>query len=125
MRGNEHADLLRRHLQALEDRDWEGLAATLHPDVVHEVPQTRQRVTGRAAYLRLARRTRGDWHLSVRRVVADEAGGLAWTDLRDGGQSVPGLHVFTLTDGLVSRVDDLWPEPDDLPTGCGHLLDGS
>jgi ketosteroid isomerase-like protein len=125
MRGNEHTDLLRRHLLALEARDWEGFAATLHPDVVHEVPQTRERVTGRAAYLRHSRRDRGDWHLSVRRVVADEAGGLAWTEVSLGGELLAGLHVFTITDGLVSRVDDFWPEPADLQAGLGHLLEGS
>ena len=31
----------------LERRDWSGLAELLHPDVVYEIPQTRERIRGR------------------------------------------------------------------------------
>ena len=35
-----------------------------------------------------------------------------------------GIHFPTVTDGLVSRVDDLWPETYDAPPGREHLVDG-
>lgn len=116
-------DLLRRHLALLEARDWEGFAATLHPDVVYDVPQTGERVTGAAAYVAFNRGFPGDWHLTVRRVVADETGGAVWTDARVGGDAMTGLHFFTVTDGLVSRVDDFWPEPYEPPPGRAHLVE--
>lgn len=117
------AALLGRHLEALEARDWEGFAATLHPDVVYDAPQTGERVTGAAAYLRFNQAFPGDWHLVVRRLVADTTGGAVWTDARIGDEAMTGIHFLTVTDGLVSRVDDFWPEPYDAPPGREHLVD--
>jgi len=117
------AALLRRHLESLEARDWEGFEATLHPDVVYDARQTRERVTGRAAYLVFNQGFPGDWHLTVRRLVADETGGAVWTDARVGDEPMTGLHFFTVSDGLVSRVDDFWPEPYPPPPGRDHLVE--
>ncbi len=115
--------LIRRHLETLEARDWEAFAATLHPDVVYDASQTGQRVTGAAAYLRFNQGFPGDWHLAIRRLVADATGGAVWTDARVGDQPMTGIHFLSVTDGLVSRVDDFWPEPYDAPPGREHLVD--
>ncbi len=111
------ADLLRRHVETLEARDWDAFAATLHPDVVYEAHQTGERVAGRAAYLLFNQEFPGDWHLAIRRLVADETGGVVWTDALMGEEPMTGIHVLTVTDGLVSRVDDFWPAPYEPPPG--------
>lgn len=41
-----------RYWTALQARDWEGFEALLAEDVVYELPQTRERIRGRANYLR-------------------------------------------------------------------------
>ena len=50
MSGNR--DIAERFIASLEARDWEAWAALLHPDVVYEIPQSRERIRGRDRYLR-------------------------------------------------------------------------
>jgi ketosteroid isomerase-like protein len=121
---SDHGDLIRRYWDAADRRDWEAFAATLAADVVYEVPQTRERVRGRDAYLRFNRDYPGDWRVTIRRVVADRAGGVAWTDFTIGDETQTGIHFFTVgDDGLITRVDDFWPEPYDPPPGRDHLVE--
>lgn len=120
----ETAETIRRYWDCADRRDWQGFAATLADDVVYEVPQTRERVTGRDAYLRFNQEYPGDWRVAVRRVVADATGGVAWTDFTVGDDTATGIHFFTMDgDGLVTHIDDFWPEPYDPPAGRDHLVE--
>jgi hypothetical protein len=67
---SEHAATIRRFWQTTEARDWQGLAEVLAPAMVYEMEQTRERIHGRTAFLRFFAEYPGDWHLTVRRVVA-------------------------------------------------------
>ncbi|GAA1476416.1 nuclear transport factor 2 family protein [Nocardioides aestuarii] len=118
-----NAELVRRYWSTAEARDWEGFAALLHPDVVYEAHQTRERVTGRDPYVRFNAEFPGDWHVTVVRVLADDSGGFAWTSFAVDGEEMTGLHVLTVVDGLVTKVDDFWPEPYDPPPGRDHLVE--
>ena len=116
--------MIERYWAVIEARDWPGLAGLLTTDVVYELPQTRERVRGREAYVRFNAEFPGDWHVTVRRVVADGGGGVAWTDVAVGEEQLTGLHFFTFDDdGLVLRVDDFWPEPYEPPPGRSHLVE--
>lgn len=118
------AETIHRYWAAAERRDWDDFAATLASDVVYEVPQTRERVSGRAAYVRFNQDYPGEWHVSVRRVVADARAGVAWTDFSVGEETMTGIHFFTFdAEGRVARVDDFWPEPYDPPAGRAHLVE--
>ncbi|HEX6151344.1 nuclear transport factor 2 family protein [Nocardioides sp.] len=120
----DHVQAIRDYWDTAERRDWDGFAATLSPDVVYDLPQTRERVIGRDRYLTFNREYPGDWHVAIRRVVTDDAGGVAWTDVRVGDEHVNAIHFFTFDDaGLITRVDDFWPEPYDPPPGREHLVE--
>ncbi len=117
---NEHEQTIRRYWQCAEARDWAGFAAVLSPDVVYDVPQTRERVIGRDHVVRFNADYPGDWHLALRRVVADERSGVSWLDFTVDSQTVTGISFFTFgDDGLVTAVDDFWPEPYDPPARSG------
>ncbi|WP_233601058.1 MULTISPECIES: nuclear transport factor 2 family protein [Micromonospora] len=60
------------------------MAALLTDDVVYEMPQTRERIRGRDAFLRFNVEYPGDWHLRARRVVADGGFAALWLDVRVG-----------------------------------------
>ena len=58
---------------AAEARDWAAFGALLADDVLYEAPQTRERVSGRDAYLQFnAEGFPGDWHLAVQRIVSHD-----------------------------------------------------
>ena len=46
------AETVTRFWEGVDRRDWDAVGATLAPDVVYEVPQTRERVRGREAVVR-------------------------------------------------------------------------
>jgi ketosteroid isomerase-like protein len=120
-----HAATIRRFWATTEARDWGGLAALLSADLVYEMEQTRERVRGREAFLRFFREFPGDWHLTVRRVIADEAdAGVSVLDFDIDGESMTGITFFTFApDGLVTRLEDVWPEPYERPATRAHLTE--
>jgi len=112
------------YVDRLERRDWAGVEALLADDVVYELPQTRERIRGRAAFLRFNIEYPGDWHLRLRRVVADGRFAALWLDVHVGAEQQDACVWLELTgDGLISRVTDYWPEPYDPPPGRAHLVE--
>ena len=121
---SEHAATIRRFWQTTEARDWEGLAEVLAPEMVYEMEQTRERIRGRAAFLRFFGEYPGDWHLTVRRVVADEEAGASVLDFTVGDERMVDISFFTFgDDGLIDRIEDVWPEPYDPPADRAHLTE--
>ncbi|MET7338835.1 nuclear transport factor 2 family protein [Nonomuraea sp. NPDC005650] len=112
------------YVETAERRDWVGFGALLAEDVVYEMPQTRERIRGKPAFLRFNMEYPGDWHLQVRRIVADGRHAAAWIDARVGAGQQDACVWFELSDeGLISRVVDYWPEPYDPPAGREHLVE--
>jgi hypothetical protein len=106
-------------------RDWDAFGAVLADGVVYDAPQTRERVRGRAAYLRFnAEGFPGDWQLTVERIIAEGRSAASWIRMSDQGDTYPGLCFFELDDdGLVARITDFWPEPAELPASRAHLVE--
>ena len=120
-------DLAERFVTALEARDWDGWAATMQPDVVYEVPQTRERIRGRDRYLQFNREFPGDWHLSPAVTVADDDHAVVVFRWRVGDaeeqEEQEAIVVFGFRDGLIATVTDFWPDPYEPPPGREHLTE--
>ena len=111
------------YFQTLNARDWTGFAAVLHSDVVYELPQTRERVRGREAYLDFNITFPGDWTLEVVRVIADDARAAAEIILRVDAQAMPALVFFEFADGLIVRITDYWPESYEPPVRVSKFVE--
>jgi hypothetical protein len=111
-------------IESLERRDWATWEGLLHEQVVYEVPQTRERITGRDRYLQFNQEYPGDWHLRLKVALADEENGVAWFgwELPDE-EPADGMAFFTFDDGLIIAVTDFWPEPYEPPPGREHLVE--
>ncbi len=121
---SEQAATIRRFWQTTEARDWDGLAEVLAPAMVYEMEQTRERIRGRDAFLRFFDAYPGDWHLTVRRVIADAEGGVSVLDFTVGEEQMVGITFFTFgDDGLIDRVEDVWPEPYEPPADRADLTE--
>jgi hypothetical protein len=112
-------------LAAAEARDWTRFADLLAEHLVYEAPQTRERVRGRAAYLRFnIEGFPGDWHLTVERIVGEDRHAASWIQFSGEGGTQPGLCFFELgDDGRIARITDFWPDPYELPAGRAHLVE--
>jgi ketosteroid isomerase-like protein len=122
--GNAH-DVVAAYWAAAEARDWAAFGDLIAEDVVYEAPQTRERVRGRAAYLRFnSEGFPGDWHLTVQRIVGQGPHAASWIQMTEAGHRYPGLCYFDLdSDGRIARITDFWPEPYEPPAGRARLAD--
>lgn len=109
----------------LERRDWAGLAELLDPDVVYEIPQTRERIRGRARYVQFNAEYPGDWHVEPKVVLGDDRDGsllFRWTV--DGtGEDALAIAFFEVSAGHITKITDFWPEPYEPPPGREHLVE--
>ncbi|WP_188187796.1 nuclear transport factor 2 family protein [Nonomuraea sp. SYSU D8015] len=112
------------YVDSAERRDWETFGALLAEDVVYEMPQSRERIRGKSAFLQFNMEYPGDWHLQTRRIVADGRHAAAWIDARVGAEHQDACVWFEISDeGLISRIVDYWPEPYEPPSGREHLVE--
>lgn len=107
----------------LERRDWTGLAALLAPDVVYELPQTRERIRGRDRYVTFNAEYPGDWHIEPQVVVGDDVHGALLFRWALDGESSLAIAFFEHDGGLITKVTDFWPEPYEPPPGREHLVE--
>jgi predicted ester cyclase len=110
---------------AAEARDWAAFADLVAEQVVYEAPQTRERVRGRTAYMRFnVEGFPSDWHLKVKRIVAEGRHAASWIEFSDAGDHYPGLCFFDLDEnGRIARITDFWPTPTELPASRAHLVE--
>ncbi len=112
------------YVESLEQRDWPRLTGLLAQDVVYEMPQTRERIRGRADFLRFNTEYPGDWHLRPRRVMADGPHVALWLDVRVGDERQDACVWLEVTEaGTIGAITDYWPEPYEPPAGREHLVE--
>jgi ketosteroid isomerase-like protein len=109
-------DIARRYLGAIEARDWDSWLTLISPEVVYELPQSRERIRGREGFLSFNTSYPGDWHLEEKLVLGDESRAVIWVAWRAGDDSGDAQMFLELDDaGRITRVTDFWPEPYDPP----------
>jgi hypothetical protein len=112
------------YVDSLEHRDWPRLTTLLSEDVVYEMPQTRERIRGRSRFVQFNIEYPGDWHLRVRRLVADGRLAALWLDVRVGSEPLDACVWLEVSEqGSIDRVTDYWPEPYQPPPGREHLVE--
>lgn len=104
-------------------RDWAAFADLVAEHVQYEAPQTRERVSGRDAYVRFnAEGFAGQWHLTVEQIVGQGRHAASWIQITGDGDPYPGLCFFELDrDGRIARITDFWPTPSEVPASRAHL----
>lgn len=117
-------DTVTRFIELLDRRDWQSWAGLLHPDVVYEIPQSRERIRGREAYVQFNQEYPGDWHLRLKHAIADDDHGVAWFEWTvDADEPGDAIAFFSFDEDLIVGVTDFWPEPFERPPGREHLVE--
>ncbi|PWU58122.1 hypothetical protein DLJ47_00265 [Micromonospora sp. S4605] len=117
-------DTVLAYWDACEARDWPRVAALLADDVVYHLPQTRERIRGRSAFLRFNQEYPGDWHVTVTRVAGAGPRAATWITCTVDGADQPAVSFFDLDDaGRIAGITEFWPEPYEPPAGREHLAE--
>ena len=118
----------RRSIEAyvarVDARDWDGVDRLTRPDVVYDLPQTRETITGQEGLRAFNTAYPGDWHLGLAERYADDEAGVARLDWRVAdGEDGTAIVFFRFDDaGLITRITDWWPESYEPPPGRQHLV---
>jgi hypothetical protein len=115
--------IVRRYFDTMGARDWDGFGTLLAEDVVYELPQTGERITGRERLLSFNREYPGDWRLSVTRLIVDGKMAAGSMNFTVGDEQLVGLVYLEVSGGLITRVTDFWPEAYEPPAGREHLTE--
>jgi hypothetical protein len=98
------------------------LLSTPHPALLYEVPQTREYVEGGHGYLEMFSTWPGDWKASIKHLVCEESKAVCVIDFAVGAESMTGISIFEVNDGVIAGVTDYWPEPYEPPPRATPLM---
>lgn len=108
--------IIEAHWASANARQWAAFGELLHPDLRYEVPQTREYIEGGAGYLEMFRTWPGAWTAVVKQLVCDGATAVCIIDfVVPGEDTMTGISVFEVSDGLLLKVTDYWPAPYEPP----------
>jgi ketosteroid isomerase-like protein len=117
-------DTVLAYWAAADAGDWPAFGALLADDIVYHLPQTGERVRGRAAYLRFNEEYPGDWHMAVERVVVEGRQAVSWARFTVDDSEQAAVTFFDFDDdGRIAAVTDFWPDPYEPPPGREHLVE--
>ncbi|RQP21935.1 nuclear transport factor 2 family protein [Piscinibacter terrae] len=108
-------ELIEAFWRTANARDWDGFGRLLHDEVIYEVPQTRERLRGRANYVEFNQTYPGNWTATVTELFDQGAKGMSVVDFRVDDAAETGISLFEMRDGLIARITDWWPTPYDPP----------
>jgi len=101
--------LVARFWATANARDWPAFAALLHPDLLYRVPQTRERVRGREAFVDFFATWPGTWVAHTRTLIADGTEAVTTIDFEVDGDVMTGISLFNCDGGLVRGIVEYWP----------------
>ncbi len=107
--------LVLRHWEAANVRSWKEFAELLSPDLVYDVPQTRERIRGREGYVDFFRTWPGEWRADVVEVIAEEHKAVTVINFVTPTEQMTGITFFEVAAGKIVRVTDHWPSPYEPP----------
>jgi SnoaL-like domain len=114
--------LILQHWDLANARRWSEFGQLLHPELLYEVPQTREYIESGPGYLEMFSTWPGDWSANIKHLVCEESKAICIIDFVVGAETMTGISVFELNGQLISRVTDFWPEPyDPPPRATSHM----
>jgi hypothetical protein len=93
------------------------------PDVIDEIPQTRERIEGRDRYVAVNAEYPGDWHIDPLVVLGDNHDASLLFRWTLAGESSLAIAFFEVGGDRITKITDFWPEPYEPPTGPEHLVE--
>jgi hypothetical protein len=114
--------LILQHWDLANARRWGEFGQLLHPELLYEVPQTREYIESGPGYLEMFSTWPGDWTAKIKHLVCEQSKAICIIDFVVDAEIMTGISVFELNGQLIWRVTDFWPEPYDPPPRSTSLM---
>lgn len=96
---------------AFDQFDFEAAGELLHDEFVFEMPQSKERIRGRANFVAFNAHYLGRWHISIQRLVASEDNVVTEVSASHEEQMLTAISFFRIHDGKIAYIHEFWPEP--------------
>ena len=104
------AEIARLWWSAIDRSDFHAAASLLAPETSVEWPLSNERMESAADWTLVNEHYPGKWSATIDSLVADGDIVVTTTTVTDGGISVLAISWFTVTNGLITRLVEYWPE---------------
>ena len=98
-----------QHWHLANARNWTAFARLLAEDLAYDVPQTRERVSGKAGYVDFFATWPVPWQVNVLKCIADESSACTLIEFLSDEAPMTGITFLEASKGLITKVTDYWP----------------
>ena len=119
------ADIVEEYWQLMMTNDFRSVGSRLSDDFVLDWPQSSERIRGRdnLAAMNEEYPAQGRWEFSVNRIVGNDTEAVSDVSLTDGFQKARVISFFTVSEGLITRMVEFWPDDYPAPEDRKHLVE--
>lgn len=119
------AAVVRAFWQRMATNDFASVAELLAPGFVLDWPQSRERIRGAAAFVRMNAEypSHGPWRFTLHRLVADGGQVVTHVGVTDGVQCGEAISFFRVEGGRIAAVVEFWPDPFPPAQNRRHLVE--
>ncbi|MBI4913857.1 MAG: nuclear transport factor 2 family protein [Acidobacteria bacterium] len=117
--------VVREFWRLMGSNDFSSVGAVLSPSFSLEWPQSNERIRGADTFARMNAEypSQGPWSFTVLRLVASGTEAVTRVAVTDGHLSAEAISFFTVSEGLITKVVEFWPEPYPAPAHRKHLTE--
>ena len=114
--------LILQHWSLANERRWAEFERLLAPDLYYEAPQTREYIESGIGYFEMFRTWPGNWKATIKQLICEDDTAMSIIDFDVGDERMTGISIFQISNGLICRVTDYWPDPyEPAPRATAHL----
>jgi hypothetical protein len=114
-------DVVAAFAARLDGREWDALAELLVADLVYEMPQSRERISGRDRYIAFNAEYPGEWHVVPQLIIADASNACLLFRWVTPDADELAVALFELDGRAITKITDFFPAPFPPPPGREHL----
>ena len=118
-------DVVERFWSLMQSNDFKSVGEVLSDDFVLAWPQSNELIRGRENFAKMNEEypAHGVWRFAINRIIGDETGAVSDVSVTDGVQQARVISFFTITDGLVQKMVEFWPDPFPAGENRTHLVE--
>jgi ketosteroid isomerase-like protein len=102
--------IITRFYESMNARDWQFFASLLTENIIYRVPQTREIICGKAAYVDFNATFPGNWTVEPLSIHENTQSLVARVKFEINNEVMTNIAYITLEDNKISQIEDFWCE---------------
>lgn len=105
-------EVVEQYWQLMATNDFRSVNSVLNDDFVLDWPQSKERIHGRDNYARMNEEypAHGPWRFTLNKIIGTDTEAVTDVSVTDGVQQARAISFFTVSDGMIVKLVEFWPE---------------